>query len=55
MTNMDESAVLAAIEERKQIVEKYDLGREKGDSHVDPWEDPEVKIIKAVDRFGFVQ
>ena len=40
-------------EERRQIVEKYDLGREDG-AVIDDWEDPKFEIYHKTDRFGFI-
>lgn len=41
-------------EERMQIVERYDLGREEG-AVIDDWEDPKFEIYHSQDRFGFIQ
>ena len=40
-------------EERKQIVEKYDKGREEG-AVIDDWEDPKFEIYHQQDRYGFI-
>ena len=40
-------------EERRQIVERYDLGREDG-AIIDDWEDPKFEIYHKTDRFGFI-
>jgi len=40
-------------EERMQIVERYDLGREEG-AVIDDWEDPKFEIYHSQDRFGFI-
>eukprot|EP00092_Neocalanus_flemingeri_P032883 GFUD01035762.1.p1 GENE.GFUD01035762.1~~GFUD01035762.1.p1 ORF type:complete len:854 (+),score=257.98 GFUD01035762.1:282-2843(+) len=40
-------------EERLQIVERYDLGREDG-AVIDDWEDPKLEIYHTQDRFGFI-
>ena len=40
-------------EERRQIVERYDLGREDG-AVIDDWEDPKFEIYHKTDRFGFI-
>jgi hypothetical protein len=40
-------------EERMQIVERYDLGREEG-AVIDDWEDPKLEIYHSQDRFGFI-
>lgn len=42
-----------AWEERRQIVEKYDLGREKG-ALIDEWEDLTLEVYHKKDRFGFI-
>jgi len=41
-------------EERMQIVERYDLGREEG-AVIDDWEDPKLEIYHTQDRFGFIR
>ena len=41
-------------EERRQIVEKYDIGREEG-AVIDDWEDPKLEIYHTQDRYGFLQ
>ena len=38
-----------AREERAQIVEKYDRGREEG-AVIDDWEDPRLEIYHSQDR-----
>ena len=42
------------VEERREIVRKYDLGREDGAS-IDPWEDPTFEVYHKTDRYGFIQ
>jgi len=42
-----------AREERAQIVEKYDRGREEG-AVIDDWEDPRLEIYHSQDRYGFI-
>ena len=49
----DEDQLRAMHEERKQIVERYDLGREEG-AVIDDWEDPKFEIYHKTDRFGFI-
>ena len=41
-------------EERKAIVDRYDLGREEG-AVIDDWEDPKMEIYHRKDRFGFIK
>ena len=41
-------------EERRQIVAKYDTGRENG-AKIDDWEDPTTEIFHTQDRYGFIQ
>jgi len=41
-------------EERKQIVERYDKGRDDG-VVIDDWEDPKLEIYHTQDRYGFIQ
>ena len=41
-------------EERRQIVAKYDKGRESG-AKIDDWEDPSTEIYHTQDRYGFIQ
>ena len=49
-----EDHIRAMHEERRQIVAKYDLGRE--DSAVIPdWEDPKFEFYHQKDRFGFIK
>jgi len=40
-------------EERRQIVAKYDKGRESG-AKIDDWEDPSTEIYHTQDRYGFI-
>lgn len=40
-------------EERREIVAKYDLGREEG-AKIDDWEDPKNEIFHIQDRYGFL-
>jgi len=40
-------------EERKQIVERYDKGRDDG-VVIDDWEDPKFEIYHTQDRYGFI-
>ena len=41
-------------QERRQIVAKYDKGREDG-ALIDDWEDPTYDHYHKTDRFGFIQ
>ena len=41
-------------EERRQIVNKYDRGREDG-NQIDDWEDPKYEMFHMQDRYGFIQ
>jgi len=49
----EEEMVRRTQEERMQIVERYDLGREEG-AVIDDWEDPKLEIYHTQDRFGFI-
>ncbi|XP_072290752.1 uncharacterized protein [Eucyclogobius newberryi] len=40
-------------EERAEIINKYDKGRQEG-VDIDPWEDADYSIYKVTDRFGFL-
>ncbi|XP_067236534.1 USP6 N-terminal-like protein isoform X1 [Chanodichthys erythropterus] len=40
-------------EERAEIIEKYEKGRQEG-VHIKPWEDADYSIYKVTDRFGFL-
>lgn len=40
-------------EERAEIINKYDKGRQDG-VDIDPWEDADFSIYKVTDRFGFL-
>lgn len=40
-------------EERAEIINKYDKGRQEG-VEIDPWEDADFSIYKVTDRFGFL-
>ncbi|KAI1727804.1 rab-GTPase-TBC domain-containing protein [Ditylenchus destructor] len=53
-SSSDESddAELLELEEREQIVEKYEQGPDQ--KHIDPWENPDFELYKATDRFGFI-
>lgn len=42
-----------AVLERKEIVAKYDRGREDG-AAIDPWEDPQFEVYHKTDRYGFI-
>lgn len=42
-----------AAQERADIVEKYDKGREEG-AKIDPWEDPQFEVYAVTDRYGFI-
>ncbi|XP_069105122.1 USP6 N-terminal-like protein [Argopecten irradians] len=42
-----------ASRERKEIVAKYDKGREEG-AEIDPWEDPTLEVYHVTDRYGFI-
>jgi len=50
----EEEQLKRTREERMQIVERYDLGREDG-AVIDDWEDPKFEIYHTQDRFGFIQ
>jgi len=54
MTMTEEEMVRRTQEERMQIVERYDLGREEG-AVIDDWEDPKLEIYHTQDRFGFIR
>jgi len=52
--NLSEADVLERNrEERRQIVTRYDQGREDG-TVIDDWEDPKLEIYHTQDRFGFI-
>ena len=40
-------------EERREIVAKYDRGREDG-AVIDDWEDPKFDVYHKKDRYGFI-
>ncbi|XP_068595955.1 USP6 N-terminal-like protein [Brachionichthys hirsutus] len=40
-------------EERAEIINKYDKGRQEGVT-LDPWEDADYSVYKVTDRFGFL-
>jgi len=42
-----------ALQERREIVSRYDLGREEG-ARIDDWEDPKLEIYHTQDRYGFI-
>jgi hypothetical protein len=44
---MDSQLLERSAQERNNIFEKYELGRQ-GD--IDPWEDPEFSVYSKVDR-----
>ncbi|XP_065148311.1 USP6 N-terminal-like protein [Paramisgurnus dabryanus] len=41
------------LEERAEIIAKYEKGRQEG-VHINPWEDADYSIYKVTDRFGFL-
>ena len=49
-----EDHIRAMHEERRQIVAKYDLGREDG-AVIPDWEDPKFEFYHQKDRFGFIK
>ncbi|XP_066974077.1 uncharacterized protein [Macrobrachium rosenbergii] len=49
----EEELLIRAREERAAIVGRYHLGREDG-AIIVPWEDPELEIYHATDRYGFI-
>ena len=40
-------------QERRDIVAKYDRGRDENTS-IDPWEDPQFEVYHKRDRYGFI-
>ncbi|PIO64469.1 hypothetical protein TELCIR_13904 [Teladorsagia circumcincta] len=48
----DDDPELRELEERDNIVMKYEKGPESKD--IDPWENPEFDVYAKMDRFGFV-
>ncbi|XP_067293344.1 USP6 N-terminal-like protein [Pseudorasbora parva] len=40
-------------EERAEIINKYDKGRQEG-VHIKPWEDADYSVYRVTDRFGFL-
>ncbi|XP_078719712.1 USP6 N-terminal-like protein isoform X2 [Lampetra fluviatilis] len=52
-TETEKDAALRLSQERAEIIEKYDRGREEG-AQIDPWEDSDFRLYKVTDRFGFL-
>nr|XP_020515716.2 USP6 N-terminal-like protein [Labrus bergylta] len=50
-SDTDQDAALKLVQERAEIVAKYDKGKE---ATVEPWEDTNYHLYKVIDRFGFV-
>ncbi|XP_029350793.1 USP6 N-terminal-like protein isoform X3 [Echeneis naucrates] len=50
-SDTEQDAAVKLDQERAEIVAKYDKGKE---ATVEPWEDTNFHLYKAVDRFGFV-
>ncbi|KAJ8032445.1 USP6 N-terminal-like protein [Holothuria leucospilota] len=48
-----EEVLRRATKERREIVAKYDKGREEG-AEIDPWEDGDFIVYKVTDRYGFL-
>lgn len=50
--NSEQDAALKLVQERAEIVAKYDRGREG--AAIEPWEDANYLVYKVTDRFGFL-
>ncbi|XP_067950772.1 USP6 N-terminal-like protein [Watersipora subatra] len=50
----DDKALIDAAKERREIVERYEKGRDP-DAKIDEWEDPALEIYHTTDRYGFIR
>uniref|UniRef100_A0A915P2X6 Rab-GAP TBC domain-containing protein n=1 Tax=Meloidogyne floridensis TaxID=298350 RepID=A0A915P2X6_9BILA len=50
--SLDNDPEFLELQEREQIVDKYERGPEQKD--VDPWENPNFELYRITDRYGFV-
>lgn len=50
--SFDNDPEFLELQEREQIVDKYERGPEQKD--VDPWENPNFELYRITDRYGFV-
>ncbi|XP_077090157.1 USP6 N-terminal-like protein isoform X2 [Siphateles boraxobius] len=51
-SNSEQDAAVKLEQERAEILAKYDKGKESAE--VEPWEEANFDLYKAVDRFGFL-
>nr|XP_014342627.1 PREDICTED: USP6 N-terminal-like protein isoform X4 [Latimeria chalumnae] len=51
-SDAEQDAAAKLVQERAEIVAKYDKGREG--ANIDPWEDADFLLYKVTDRFGFL-
>ncbi|XP_056311513.1 USP6 N-terminal-like protein isoform X1 [Danio aesculapii] len=51
-SDSEQDAAVKLEQERAEILAKYDKGKEKAE--VEPWEEANFELYKAVDRFGFL-
>lgn len=51
--NEAEELLKRSAEDRKNIFQCYDRGREPG-AKIDPWEDPGFEVYHKADRYGFI-
>ncbi|XP_073802394.1 USP6 N-terminal-like protein isoform X4 [Danio rerio] len=51
-SDSEQDAAVKLEQERAEILAKYDKGKEKAE--VEPWEETNFELYKAVDRFGFL-
>ncbi|XP_070536638.1 USP6 N-terminal-like protein [Ptychodera flava] len=49
----DLDVLARANQERAEIVNRYDRGRDDG-AEIDPWEDASFRVYKVTDRYGFL-
>uniref|UniRef100_A0ACB8FM54 Uncharacterized protein n=1 Tax=Sphaerodactylus townsendi TaxID=933632 RepID=A0ACB8FM54_9SAUR len=52
-TDAEQDSAIKLVQERAEIVAKYDRGREG--AQIEPWEDADYLLYKVTDRFGFLQ
>ncbi|KAL3116173.1 hypothetical protein niasHT_002297 [Heterodera trifolii] len=50
--SFEEDQEFLELQEREQIVDKYERGPDQND--VDPWENPDFELYKITDRYGFM-
>uniref|UniRef100_A0A8C1SU16 USP6 N-terminal-like protein n=1 Tax=Cyprinus carpio TaxID=7962 RepID=A0A8C1SU16_CYPCA len=51
-SDSEQDAAVKLEQERAEILDKYDMGKES--AKVEPWEEANFDLYKAVDRFGFL-